>query len=82
MLIAAFFPTSRSSVTILLLFKIIFNCGKIHIRDTPCPRKRSPSKMVDAGAVAAQCSSNCEAMPHVQEQRRSPSKMVGGQNRV
>ena len=33
-------------------------------------------------AVAARCSSNCEEIPHVQEQRRSPSKMVGGANCV
>ena len=31
--------------------------------------------------VVAACGwSNCEEIPHVQEQRRSPNKMVGGAN--
>ena len=30
------------------------------------------------GAAATWHWSNCEEIPHVQEQRRSPSKMVGG----
>ena len=42
--------------------------------------QRSPRKMVGARAVAAWCSSSCEETPHVQGQRRSPSKTVGGVN--
>ena len=30
------------------------------------------------GAVAVWHGSNCEEIPHIQEQRRTPSKMVGG----
>ena len=30
------------------------------------------------GVAAVRCSSNCEEIPQAQEQRRSPSKMVGG----
>ena len=39
--------------------------------------QRSPSKMVGAGAAAAQHLSNCEKIPYMREQRRSPSKVVG-----
>ena len=38
----------------------------------------NPSKTIGAGAAAAQCWSDCEVILHAQEQRRSPSKMVGG----
>ena len=41
-------------------------------------RQRSPSKMVGAGVVAVWCRSDFEEISHVQGQRRSPSKMVGG----
>ena len=34
--------------------------------------------MVGAGAVAVQCWSDCEEIPHIQGQR-SPSKMVGAE---
>ena len=34
--------------------------------------------MVGAGAVPAPCWSDFEEIPHIQGQRRSPSKMVGG----
>ena len=34
--------------------------------------------MVGAGAAAVRCWSGSEEIPHVQEQRRSTSKMVGG----
>ena len=40
--------------------------------------QRSPSKMVGAGAAAVWCWSGSEEIPHIQEQRRSSSKMVGG----
>ena len=36
--------------------------------------------MVGTGAVAALCWSSCEKIPHAQEQRGSPSKVVGGVN--
>ena len=42
--------------------------------------QRSPSKMVGTGTVAARCWSGCEEIIHVQGQRRSPSKTVGGAN--
>ena len=47
-------------------------------RDTPRPRAEKPGRMVGAGAAAARHSSNCEETPHLREQRRSPSKTVGG----
>ena len=40
--------------------------------------QRSPSKMEGAGAAAVQQWSNCEEIPHIQGERRSPSKTVGG----
>ena len=40
--------------------------------------QRSPSRMVGARAAAVQCWSDSEEDTHIQEQRRSPSKMVGG----
>ena len=38
--------------------------------------QRNSSKMIGAGAVAAQHWSEFEEIPHVQGQRRSPNKMV------
>ena len=40
--------------------------------------QRSPSKTIGAGAAAAQHWNDFEEIPHIQGQRRSPSKMVGG----
>ena len=41
--------------------------------------QRSPSKMVGAGVVTVWHWSDFEEIPHIQGQRRSPSKMVGGE---
>jgi len=46
--------------------------------DTPLPRAEKSIKMVGAGAAAAWHWSDFEEIPHVQGQRRSLSKMVGG----
>ena len=40
--------------------------------------QRSPSKMIGARVAAAWCWSDFEEIAHIQGQRRSPSKMVGG----
>ena len=40
--------------------------------------QRSPSQTLGAEVVAARCWSDCEEITCVPEQRRSPSKMVGG----
>ena len=37
--------------------------------DTPCP---------GLGVAAVLCFTGCEKIPHIQGQRRSPSKIVGG----
>ena len=42
--------------------------------------QRSLSKRIGTGAVAAWSWSSCEETPHVQGQRRSPSKTVRGVN--
>ena len=44
------------------------------------PRSEKPHKMVGAGAAAAWRWCNFEEIPHIQGQRRSPSKIVGGAN--
>ena len=42
--------------------------------------QRSPRKMVGTGVVAVLYWSSCEEILHVQGQRRSPSKTIGGGN--
>ena len=54
---------------------------KVQFKETAhIQRQRSPTKIkiVGAGATAVWCWSDFEEIPHVQGQRRSPSKTVGG----
>ena len=54
---------------------------KVQFKETShIQRQRSPTKIkiVGAGATAVWCWSDFEEIPHVQGQRRSPSKTVGG----